>query len=965
MPLPSSPQLPPVAATSLYRTQMPIPARPTEDASDRKWHEYTVTVLGLFAPHMNKQHTWSDFHKFLFGGGKRSDTYKPLPHGQTWKQLFEEAAPHLSRDMRCLLQRANTSAETFEKQRVSQEKSKKKKALSAEEAKKAKASNDKSGKAAARTASVPSEVKFRRGGGRVLWLQLNEAVFLHQQMRCEDETYLAMLSRLREGFCTPADYRYLQQFVLGEKEMRPDADGRFPLALVTRNHLRTALNDQGTASLAAAAGTPLLSWDALDRHGKRPVDADLRRILLDLPDNATENLPGTFSCMPDMPVMLTHNIAPELGLNNGTRATLLEIVVDKDTKKTRKDNGSYELDSVPLYVKVRVQPRPGDVALDFGLGENIVPIFPRTKSFKTELHVVGTPAGDDAEHSFNRTQIPLIPLFAMTDYKSQGQSMKTAVIDLARPPPPYRNSAASLYVLLSRLRTGEGLHILRDFPEDVLPTSGVNPEQQLEIARLQMLFEQTKLRHAATEEQRTRAASQTAELKATAKARDEQAAKAKAARHEAYEAAMRLAHQQAAEKNAAQRRHAADLAQRSSYAWSGNSCHLDSFLEAVWAARAALQPLIEKCPKPAEGPDSTVEDVVAVMRSYEIPANGDVSDLVLLLLWHRQHSGVCSTRLRDVFRNKACGTPLTTDAVAQLPLEEALAMWGAHSADFADVCGTINQGVIPDNHVLSMALLNASDVDAAFRAISSVAVSRNLALLVRWYDHTTAMANNSEAVPTTIRAKNSLRERQQARLAWQVRVHAALRAKLCAASIDLAPWCDGEEGNVVAWIEKTPRLFSLTWSLRRDCPLHVRDARMRLQHLDLNGVPLREFLDKRLTPTDPQKCTAVTVRATEESEPDQLCNTRCEHTVTEAAFPPILAVGGLHGYPSQVSLGSHAPGHRLVSLTRGGNGHFVAYCKDESAWYFYDDLRPFLQPKGITVPQAMQGNADYAFYIAE
>jgi len=52
--------------------------------------------------------------------------------------------------------------------------------------------------------------------------------------------------------------------------------------------------------------------------------------------------------------------------------------------------------------------------------------------------------------------------YSITDYKCQGQTYLYALVDLKRPEkgcPP----AASLYVQLSRVRTLEGLSIMRDF----------------------------------------------------------------------------------------------------------------------------------------------------------------------------------------------------------------------------------------------------------------------------------------------------------------------------------------------------------------------------------------------------------------------------------------------------------------------------------------------------------------------
>ncbi|KAJ7775634.1 hypothetical protein DFH07DRAFT_722880, partial [Mycena maculata] len=58
-------------------------------------------------------------------------------------------------------------------------------------------------------------------------------------------------------------------------------------------------------------------------------------------------------------------------------------------------------------------------------------------------------------------QLPLIPAFAFTSHNAQGHSLHVCCIDLASCP-----SIQSAYVMLSRVRTFEGLCILRPFRLD-------------------------------------------------------------------------------------------------------------------------------------------------------------------------------------------------------------------------------------------------------------------------------------------------------------------------------------------------------------------------------------------------------------------------------------------------------------------------------------------------------------------
>ena len=64
-----------------------------------------------------------------------------------------------------------------------------------------------------------------------------------------------------------------------------------------------------------------------------------------------------------------------------------------------------------------------------------------------------------------RRQVPITPAFAITAHKTQGRTFSTAVLDLEKPlpPPPIteHQTFRSVYVMLSRLQTFAGLHLLR------------------------------------------------------------------------------------------------------------------------------------------------------------------------------------------------------------------------------------------------------------------------------------------------------------------------------------------------------------------------------------------------------------------------------------------------------------------------------------------------------------------------
>lgn len=87
------------------------------------------------------------------------------------------------------------------------------------------------------------------------------------------------------------------------------------------------------------------------------------------------------------------------------------------------------------------------------LDAKVIPVFPRERS----ITVKG--------YSVRRRQVPMCPAFSLTDYKVQGSTLMTAVLDLKDDPAAKgqdgQKKYCSTYVQLSRLRSLDGLHLLQ------------------------------------------------------------------------------------------------------------------------------------------------------------------------------------------------------------------------------------------------------------------------------------------------------------------------------------------------------------------------------------------------------------------------------------------------------------------------------------------------------------------------
>ncbi len=83
-----------------------------------------------------------------------------------------------------------------------------------------------------------------------------------------------------------------------------------------------------------------------------------------------------------------------------------------------------------------------------------------------------------------RTQLPIVPAFAITTYKAQGLTMNKIVVDLQVPLGTLQ--VASIYVPPSRVKRAEDVAILRPFDMKVLQVRP-SPAQNAELKRLDEL----------------------------------------------------------------------------------------------------------------------------------------------------------------------------------------------------------------------------------------------------------------------------------------------------------------------------------------------------------------------------------------------------------------------------------------------------------------------------------------------
>ncbi|RFU24935.1 hypothetical protein B7463_g11397, partial [Scytalidium lignicola] len=130
--------------------------------------------------------------------------------------------------------------------------------------------------------------------------------------------------------------------------------------------------------------------------------------------------PGLFAFTKGMPIMLQQNTNTSSGLANGMRGVAEEVILDSDVQCTTELDDQFILCTVPLQC-VLVRPTH-DHNLSFSdVPDSLVPFFP----VQIRGQIPNIPG-----LSFYRHQVLLTLGFAFIDYKSQGSTLVSLILDL-------------------------------------------------------------------------------------------------------------------------------------------------------------------------------------------------------------------------------------------------------------------------------------------------------------------------------------------------------------------------------------------------------------------------------------------------------------------------------------------------------------------------------------------------------
>lgn len=306
--------------------------------------------------------------------------------------------------------------------------------------------------------------------GKLLWLSFQTVVILKECMRQtgpENAALVKLLDHLREGKCTDNNYDMLSSRVLENVDIDWSQWRDTPI-IVTENAQKDALNIRGAYAFAERSKRPLHWYYAIDTHQHNTVtDAALKLHLENLDSGQTNQRLGKIPLVIGMPVMITQNYDVEGGIVNGYKGILKRIRYQIDQSGNR-----YAISCVVESDTISSEPLAG--------------LAPKQAVVMQETtHMTFRHPHSGKKCTIQRTQLPIVPAFAMTAHKAQGQTMDKALMDLES-----CKGTESPYVMVSRITSLDGLLILRPFrPAKIKCRQSEDTRQELK--RLEHLRLQT------------------------------------------------------------------------------------------------------------------------------------------------------------------------------------------------------------------------------------------------------------------------------------------------------------------------------------------------------------------------------------------------------------------------------------------------------------------------------------------
>lgn len=236
------------------------------------------------------------------------------------------------------------------------------------------------------------------------------------------------------------------------------------LIIVSGNAEKDVINEKAALNFANESGQELHWYLVYDRHRQQHLmDGELKLWLQMLHSGTTRQQLGRIPLCIGMPVLVSQNYDVEGGIVNGSCGVVKNIWFWVD------DPGSRYLKSCVLEI-------PGVTTLCMPhLLPNEFPILADVQDVKF-IHPYSKKTC-----TIKCTQVPIVPAFAVTAHRAQGQTMEQVIVDLES----CRGTEAP-YVMLSRASSLDGLLVLRPFQPQKI-TCWLSQDTRNEFHRLSVL----------------------------------------------------------------------------------------------------------------------------------------------------------------------------------------------------------------------------------------------------------------------------------------------------------------------------------------------------------------------------------------------------------------------------------------------------------------------------------------------
>ena len=297
--------------------------------------------------------------------------------------------------------------------------------------------------------------------GYLLWKGVtSRTVVLMRHYRAPDPSVSTVLDRIGRGEITFEDREVLRRRVFGHREGPDlgDKQWRNAILVTPRNAVRQAWNNNAALRHVQDTGNQIFISPSQD-EGIRCKRHDMVWTV----DSKTEFLATWAVLCIEGPALVAANIAVELGMANGTEVIIKAVVPHEDDEQGWQNirKPIVKLSRPPICVFVEAINGDKNMTEYYPGRPGWFPVFPITEE-------MATPSEFNAEEkTFVRTQIPLSPGFAASDYRVQGRGMQRKFILDLRRPPTGRLDLQNIYVMLSRMAKWEDLAILRPYQEDI------------------------------------------------------------------------------------------------------------------------------------------------------------------------------------------------------------------------------------------------------------------------------------------------------------------------------------------------------------------------------------------------------------------------------------------------------------------------------------------------------------------